>query len=229
MTMADDIDSLYGAPARDATSRPDTEPDSSLSGLYGEAASTQPRETPPGPDIGDVDPCQVAKQAMDSALLRARSAAEVTAKAAKSIKGPRPSKRVVVAAAGVLALAIVATLAVKFWPHHAPDPVPYGATVPVAATPKPAASTHIYVSPPAPVTPRVAAPVVSAPVASERPPAIQSAPKPISTAAPAAPAPSLHAVAPKHSTRQPSRHVMSAQDRANLDKLNAFFGKQGHQ
>jgi len=226
--MADDIDSLYGAPARDATSRPDTEPDSSLSGLYGEAASTQPRETPPGPDIGDVDPREVAKQAMDAALLRARSAAEVTAKAAKSIKVPRPSRRTIVVASGILGLAVVVALAIEFWPHHAQNPMPNPAQAPVAVTPTPAAPTHIYVSKPAPAAPRAVAPVVSAPVVKVQPPAIRPAPKPVPVPAPAAPAPSVQAVAPKQSTRLPRKHVMSAQDRANLDKLNAFFGRQGH-
>lgn len=237
--MADDIDSLYGAPERDTASRPDTQ-DSSLSGLYGEAApGTQPRVTSVSPDIGDVDAKELARDAARQAqaaaiqsMQRARAAAG--AAVARVARFPRPSKRTLLVGAGILALAVAAVLAFEFWPHHASSPAAPSAPAPAAAGPQPASSTastpptHIYVSPPAPVAPKVAAPVVSAPVAEVKPlvakPAPVQAPVPVTMAL--APAPRV--AKPKHLAPTPRKHVMSAQDRANLDKLNAFFGKQGH-
>lgn len=239
--MADDIDSLYGAPERDTASRPDTE-DSSLSGLYGEAApGTQPRVTSVSPDIGDVDPKELARDAARQAhaaaiqsMQRARAAAG--AAVARAARFPRPSKRTLLVGAGILALAVAAVLAFEFWPHHAPSAAAPSVPAPAAAVPQPASSTrstHIYVSPPAPVAPKVAAPVVVAPAVQAKPPVVSApvakpAPVPAPVPVTIASAPAPRAAKPKHLAPPPRKHVMSAQDRANLDKLNAFFGKQGH-
>ena len=245
--MADDIDSLYGAPERDTASRPDTE-DSSLSGLYGEAApGTQPRVTSVSPDIGDVDldPKELARDAARQAqaaaiqsMQRARAAA--SAAVARAARFPRPSKRTLLVGAGILALAVAAVLAFEFWPHHAPSAAAPSAPAPAAAVPQPASSTpstpptHIYVSPPpAPATPKVAAPVVVAPAVQAKPPVVSAPvakPAPVMAPVPVAMAPAAvpRVAKPKHLAPPPRKHVMSAQDRANLDKLNAFFGKQGH-
>lgn len=231
--MADDIDSLYGAPERDTASRSDTETDSSLSGLYGGAAPSQPRETPRSPDIGDVDPKAVAldvgKRAVAAStqtLRRAKAVAGATA--ARAAKIPRPSKRTLVLGAGVLALAVAVALAVKFWPHHALTAVTPKTTTPAVAAPMPATSTHIYVSAPAPVPPKAAVTVVSAPAVQVVPAATKPVSLPAPVVSPVAPAPAPLVAKPKRQTPPARKHVMSAQDRANLDKLNAFFGKQGH-
>ena len=243
--MADDIDSLYGAPERDTASRPDTQTDSSLSGLYGEAApGTQPRVTSVSPDIGDVDPKELARDAAKQAqaaamksMQRARAAA--SAAVASAAKFPRPSKRTLLVGAGILALAVAAVLAFEFWPHHAPSAAAPSVPAPAAALPQPASSTpstpptHIYVSPPAPVAPKVAAPVVVGPTVQAKPPVVSAPgakPAPVQAPVPVAvaTAPAPRVAKPKHLAPPPRKHVMSAQDRANLDKLNAFFGKQGH-